>query len=91
MRYVFMASVVLCLLFTCGVCISDDAKTPGCASSMGEGASQHDKVIDLGDNQTGGYESSGVSDSGVMPKYQSYDQNTGLPNMVASDAAGELQ
>lgn len=27
---------------------------------------------------------------GVMDRWESYDQNTGLPNVVASDTAGEL-
>jgi len=26
-----------------------------------------------------------------MPSYDSYDENTGLPNVVESDTAGELE
>lgn len=32
----------------------------------------------------------GVDDAGTMPQYQSYDQNTGLPNDVPSDSYGEF-
>lgn len=33
----------------------------------------------------------GVSNTEMMPSYDSYDENTGLPNVVESDTAGELE
>lgn len=45
-----------------------------------------------GDETAAGPQSygTGVNEAGVMPSYESYDDNTGLPNYVPSDTTGEI-
>ncbi|MDD5428541.1 MAG: hypothetical protein PHI58_04815 [Candidatus Omnitrophica bacterium] len=70
------------LIADCGVCDS---------SKSAKGALAQGKTIDVEHPTSLADEAeSGVNNARLMPQSQNYDPNTGLPNVVESDKAGEL-
>ncbi len=96
MRRIAFVLMLACVLLV-GVSSAEEAK--GAKTAPKEKVVNIDKdnngVIDEKEiyNEEGkivrkGYDTNG---DGVMERWQSYDPNTGLPNIVGSDTAGELR
>ena len=83
MKTVCLAGVVGLMVLT-GVAIAEETKP---SAPVGVA-----KPIDTADDDTSGAadEQSGVDTGTVLPTYESYDPNTGLPDATPSDADGNL-
>jgi len=77
----FSAAVIFSLIFC--------AASYCAAEGSGSGTFRH---IDTGEEDSRPVDMEyGVNNTEMMPPYDSYDENTGLPNVVESDTAGELE
>ena len=90
-----LSGALVCTLCTL-VCAEEKTKANTTSSAaqtviIEEASGSGIKEIDNGRRPRNGNPNDGVvNDSGAMPSYETYDPNTGLPNKVASDAAGEF-
>ena len=90
MRYLSLIIALVCMLWAYQCPAQDKPACAGetCVDRDGDGVSDGVDVYgDSGRIIRRGYDTNG---DGVMERWQSYDQNTGLPNVVGSDTAGEL-
>lgn len=97
MKYFILTGALVCVLCA-GVYAEEDVK--GKSANLASPASQTvvfeeaggsgEKAIETGPVRNRYPNDGGVDDSGAMPPYESYDENTGLPNYVPSDSYGEF-
>ncbi|MFA5146456.1 MAG: hypothetical protein WC515_03655 [Candidatus Omnitrophota bacterium] len=94
MRYLWIA-VIFAAFLGAGICVAGEAEDNKTVvlkeidvDRDGDGAIDgKDAYDDTGRLVRRGYDENG---DGTMDRWQSYDPNTGLPIVVPSDAAGEL-
>lgn len=89
MKYAVLAGAMALTLYA-GVCEAQDLKTkeaPDQASTAQAQAPRSDKLkhVDLGENVE-----QNVSRVGVMPPGESYDEDTGIPDVTGSDQGMNL-
>ena len=92
MKYLCFATVIVFMLSTAAVA-AEEARGTGAAAGKGQVTVQgKEKEIetDYNDESSGG-KARGAGDKREMPASDSYDPNTGLPNVVSSDKEGELE
>lgn len=92
-RYVFLMCAFVYLFSSCA-CEAKEVKGNTKAEDVAikEGPSRNEKQIDTGSEEGDVLEETSETNTGVaMPPYESYDPNTGLPNVVESDTTGELE
>lgn len=82
MKIAYLTGIIGLMLFT-DAAVAEEAKEKTQAG-----------VVRQVDSDTGDYgdmeERTGINDGRVMPPYETYDENTGLPDEVSSDAEGNL-
>lgn len=94
MKYLVIGCALLCICFA-GVCRAEDAKGKVASDKVevikvgGEEGMKH--IDTSGGNAMEASSNWGLNKKRVMPPYQTYDQQTGMPNNVESDTAGEIK
>ena len=95
MRYVYFVAAVL-FMFCVNAMASEEAVGNGAVQAQAKTQSgqpvKAPKEIVVNDN--GGRaddEEFGVGQESEMPESDTYDENTGLPNVVGSDTMGEIE
>ncbi len=95
MRYLVLAGVLACVL--CAGAVAEEyvkGKPTDPASQtviMEVAGAPGEKATDAaGKGPQAGPDDGGVDDAGTMPSYESYDENTGLPDRVPSDISGQF-
>ncbi|MDO8525783.1 MAG: hypothetical protein Q7S07_04775 [Candidatus Omnitrophota bacterium] len=100
MRYLYIIAAVIfvfgaTVIFTgnsaamcgsCGTDTNDSVKKPQVKQSQGK-----EIVTDLNEEKKSDDKEFGVNNEREMPQSDTYDENTGLPNVVESDKAGEIE
>lgn len=95
MRYFYMIVVLTCAIFSNMPCDAEETKAKKETAQktvIVEEGGVGGKHINVGNTE----DNSGRSESGVgaerpMPTWETYDQNTGLPDVVPSDSYGEYE
>jgi len=77
----FLAAIIFYVVFCRALFCFADGSGPGSLRHIDTGE-EDDQPADM---------KYGVNNTQMMPSYDSYDENTGLPNVVESDTAGELE
>ncbi len=94
MKYFVLTGALACVLCTGAFGAEEDMKGKASAASQTvvfeEAGGSGEKAIETGPVRNRYPNDGGVDDSGAMPVYESYDENTGLPNYVPSDSYGEF-
>ena len=95
MRYAYIIFIVAASFLCAGILQAEDSMDKVIMSNEVDVDRNNDGQIDGKDvyDDDGkvikkGYDLNG---DGIMDRWESYDPNTGLPEVAASDAAGELQ
>ncbi len=94
MRYIWLASAVTFALCAGTICDAEEqkAKSGGAQTVVTEESGKPGlKHIDTSVYGNGEKAEEVVDQVGVMPRGKSYDRNTGLPNVVPSDAEGNIE
>ena len=93
MRYVYIA-VAMVFIFSAAVyAVDSDQKNDTSAKQAGSAdvkSQEKEIVVDSNERASNGKEF-GVGKENEMPSGETYDQNTGLPNVVESDKEGEIE
>jgi len=95
MRNLVLTGALACALCA-GAVAEEDIKPKGTSPAsqtviFEEAGGSGEKALDEGGPDKNIYTNDGgVDDAGTMPPYESYDENTGLPDTVPSDTAGQL-
>jgi hypothetical protein len=90
MRYLYAAVAVIFMLGTSVV----SAEEPQSVAGAGRGAvivNQEKEIITDTNEERSDDEEFGENDRREMPQYETYDENTGLPDVVESDREGEIE
>ena len=84
-------TIVMVFIFGAGIVAAEEGPKNGSAAAQGTAVQSQEKeiVTDLNDRRSNDKEH-GVSSEREMPEGQTYDENTGLPNVVPSDKEGEM-
>ena len=93
MKYLCLVIVLVFGLWV-GSCAADDAQKTTAAKTVVTEENPDSKMKEIDTGNGGGNpikEGYGVDQQRTMPAGQTYDENTGLPNTVESDKAGELE
>jgi hypothetical protein len=95
MRNMILAGAMMFALCANAVAEEDvkgkGASTAGKTVIFEEAGGEGPRTIDAGGPARNKYpDDGGVDDAGTMPPYESYDENTGLPDRVPSDTAGQF-
>ena len=90
MRYLYIVVAVIFML-SAGVAVAEESNKISGAAKQGPVAGSQDKeiVTDLNDRRADDKEF-GENNEREMPQSETYDENTGLPNVVPSDKEGEI-
>ncbi|MDP2913766.1 MAG: hypothetical protein Q8N91_07190 [Candidatus Omnitrophota bacterium] len=96
MKYAFIVIYIiifiLCATSFCGAEKKQKIEKPAAETAIEKDDSAKLKHIDTGEDDGQVHEAEyGVNKPELMPPGQSYDENTGLPNIVESDAGGEIE
>jgi hypothetical protein len=91
MRYLYMAAAFILMLGTAAIADENSPKGGDEAAKQGTVAQVQGKEIDVSHPTALADEAeSGVNSEREMPQHETYDENTGLPNVVPSDKEGEM-
>ena len=90
MRYLYIAIAIIFML-SAGIAVAEEGQKTLGAAKQGEGVTSQKReiVTDLNDKRSDDKEY-GVGSEREMPSDETYDENTGLPNIVPSDKEGEI-
>ena len=90
MRYLYVVMTIV-FVFSASAMAAETAQKSDAAAKQGGAVQGHGKEIetDYNDKKADDKEY-GVDNEREMPQHETYDQNTGLPNVVPSDKEGEL-
>ena len=90
MRDLYIAIAIIFML-SAGIAVAEEGQKTLGAAKQDEGVKGQDKeiVTDLNDKRSDDKEY-GVDSEKEMPRDETYDENTGLPNVVPSDKEGEI-
>lgn len=96
MKYAFLIiCIIILMLSITSFCVAEKnqkIEKPAAETAIDEGGSAKLMHIDTGEDDGQAHETEyGVNKPELMPPDQSYDENTGLPNIVESDAEGEIE
>ena len=93
MRYLYI--VVVVMFMSGGIAFAADADQksgPGASQDGGAAVRSQEKEIVVDSNERRSDDKEfGVGNQREMPNGETYDQNTGLPNVVESDREGEIR
>ena len=90
MRYLYIVVAVIFML-SGGMAVAEEGQKALGAAKQDEGVKSQEKeiVTDLNDRRSDNKEY-GENNEREMPQSETYDENTGLPNVVPSDKEGEI-
>lgn len=84
MKYFYAVVAFMCLLMVSNVAAQEGDDSAGKASAGKE-------IVVTNPESRADDAEFGVNNEREMPQSETYDPNTGLPNVVGSDKAGELE
>ena len=90
MRYLYITIAVIFMMSASIAVAEEGQKTGGAAKQDAAVKSQEKEIVtDLNDKRSDDKEF-GENNEREMPQSETYDENTGLPNVVPSDKEGEM-
>lgn len=87
-----MTLIVAGILCAAGRAAAEEAKQAPAAAQTTAAADQAGRVRPIDEDGDDADSGRGETDAGtVLPAYESYDQDTGMPDTVSSDKTGNLE
>ena len=95
MKYFYFVAAFIFVSVSCVFAGEEVSKSPVVASSQavktGQVLSQGKEIVVDSNEALSDDKDYGVGEVREMPESDTYDQNTGMPNVVGSDTAGEIE
>ena len=90
MRYFYIVVATICMLGAGVVVMAQEQKGDKTAGQNAAVESQEKEIVTDSNERRSDDKEYGENNAREMPQSQTHDENTGLPNVVASDKTGEL-
>lgn len=91
-RVFLLTAVMVCAPCLVSMAAEEEKSSPVVQTVVEEESGSKLKHLDVGDDERPSRErDTSASEGNPMPLGESYDENTGLPNVVKSDTVGEVE
>ena len=91
-RVFLIAAIMVCAPCLISMAAGEEKSSPIVQTVVEEESGSKLKHLDIGDDERPSKpRDTSASEGNLMPMGESYDENTGLPNVVKSDTVGEIE